>query len=278
MKYFQKDLLLALCQDIDIPQEISCEIASFAETFDITPVAHFVEDLCLADKAEKANDAINAHLNVLGGDPRGIGILTMHLTAALKSRALYAQKGISDQIFIDTMKCFSRFIGEHRVQFDHYGFNRSFWTWRQPALLIFRLGTLEFEIKVLDSKNVLSVHIPSNAVMTREGLDASYQWAKKFFAEYYHDFDYEHMYCGTWLLAPMLKELLPEGSKILNFMDDYEIFKTNPDSQGFMRWVYKKTYPDLSSLPEDTSLQRTIKQHLLAGGKIGDASGYYIHR
>jgi len=278
MKYFQTDLLLALCQDTNIPQEISCEVVSFAETFDIMPVAHFVEDLCLADKAEAANQALQALINdpALGDDPRGIRILTMHLTAALKSRDIYAQKGISDHIFIDTMKGFSRFIREYRVQFGHYGFDRSFWTWRHPALLIFRLGTLEFEIKTLENKNVLSVHIPSDAVMTREGLDASYKWAKTFFAQYFNDFHYEHIYCGTWLLSPVLKELLPENSKILNFMSDYEIFKVNPDSQGFMRWVYKQTYPDLSSLPEETSLQRTIKKHLLAGGKIGDASGYYI--
>ena len=271
MKYFHKDLLLTLCQDINMPLEISREVASFSETFDITPVAHLVEDLSFADKAEKANEALQA----LGDDPLGIRILTFHLTAALHSRELYAQKGISDQIFIDTMKCFSRFIREHLEQFDHYGFNRSYWTWRQPALLLFRLGTLEFEIKTLEDKNVLSVHIPSDAVMTREGLDASYKWAKEFFAQYFSDFQYENIYCGTWLLSPALKELLPEGSKILNFMSDYEIFKVNPDTEWFMRWVYKKSYPDLHSLPEDTSLQRTIKKHLLAGGTIGDALGYY---
>ena len=271
MKYYHKNLLLALCQNIGIPPEISYEVASFSETFDLNPVSHLVENLSFADKAEKANDA----LQTLGDDPRGIRILTMQLTAALHSRELYAQKGISDKIFIDTMKCFSRFMGEHLEQFGHYGFNRGFWTWRQTALLLFRLGALEFEMKTLEGKNVLSVHIPSDAVMTREGLDASYKWAKEFFAQYFRDFHYENIYCGTWLLAPVLKEMLPEGSKILNFMSDYEIFKTNPDSQDFMIRVYKKSYPDLLSLPEDTSLQRAIKKHLLAGGTIGDASGYY---
>ena len=271
MKHFRKDLLMALCQDLDIPQEISYEVAYFSETFDINPVTHLVEDLSIAEKADKANNILLA----LGDDPRGIRILTLHLTAALNSRELYVQKGISDYIFIDTMKCFSRFIREHFGQHDHYGFDRSYWTWRQLSLLLFRLGTLEFEIKILEGTNVLSVHIPSDAIMTRERLDASYKWAKEFFAQYFSDFHYEKLYCGTWLLSPVLKELLPEGSKILNFMDDYEIFKVNPDTQWFMKWVYQKNYPDLASLPEDTSLRRAIKKHLLTGGTIGDASGYY---
>lgn len=245
--------ILSLCRDIDMPEEMAKEVAN-------TPV----------QKIE-----INADTS-LSDDPRGVKMLALHLTEALNTRETYKQKGISNDIYVETMKCFSRFVREHKKQFDCYGFDRGWWTWRQLYLQIFRLGALEFEIKNKDGKDMLSVHIPSDAVMTKEALDASYKWATEFFEEYFADYDYEGMYCDTWLLAPPLRDFLPENSKILNFMADYEILSTNPDSDSYKMWVYWKDYPDIASLPEDTSLHRAIKKHLLAGGKIGTALGRYV--
>lgn len=260
--------LLALCQDINIPREIADEVA----TIDITPMAQYIDSLLSSEKAKITYE----HVASLGDDPRGVKMLALQLTAALHSRAIYVQKGISDHIFIDTMKCFTRFVCEHLIQFDHYGFDRGWWTWQQLSLNLFRLGTLEFEMKIKENKNILSVHIPSDAVMTKADLDTSYQWANNFFAEYFPDFKYEGVYCDTWLLAPVLKEMLKPGSKILNFMADYSILSTNPDAKDFMMWVYMKEYPDIDSLPENTSLQRDIKKHLQTGGKVGTALGQYI--
>ena len=271
MKYYNKELLLALCKEIDMPEEISNEVAAFTEVFDISNVAHLVEDLNIPHKAEKANEALVA----LGDDEKGIRILTLHLTAALKARELYAQKGISDDIYLHTMGDFTLFVREQLERVGYYRFTVAFWTWRALSLLLFRLGELEFEMNNFEGRNIISTHIPANAVMTREGLDASYKWCREFFAKYFSDFVYEDICCYTWLLAPVLKTMLPEGSKILNFMADYEIIRSNPDSQEFMIRIFRKEYPDLASLPENTSLQRAVKKHLLAGGKVGDAFGRY---
>ena len=271
MKYYRKDMLLALCQEINMPEEISNEVAAFTDVFDISDVAHLVEDLNIPQKAEKATEALIA----LGDDPNGIRILTLHLTAALKARELYAQKGISDDIFIHTMGDFNLFVREQLERAGYYRYTTAFWTWRALSLLLFRLGELEFEMNPHESGNIISTHIPADAVMTRKALDTSYKWCREFFAEYFSDFVYEDICCHTWLLAPVLKTMLPEGSKILNFMADYEIMETNPDSQEFMIRIFRKEYPDLASLPENTSLQRAVKTHLLAGGKVGDAFGRY---
>lgn len=256
--------ILALCKEIEMPQGISEEAAAA----DISAVTKFIDTLTSPGLNDEEYKKIT---DATGDDPRGIKNLALQLSAAVKTREMYKQKNIGDNIFIDTMKCFTRFVLEDVPKYDYYGFDRGWWTYRQLALRIFRLGVLEFETTKREGEKVLSVHIPSDSVMTREALDSSYKQA----AEFYKDYDYKYMYCDTWLLAPPLKELLPKESRILNFMADYDIKSTNPDADDFMGWVFVKKYPDLESLPEKTSLQRAVKKHLMAGGKVGSAYGVY---
>ena len=49
------------------------------------------------------------------------------------------------------MSCFTRFVNEYKESFNKYGFDRGFWTYRQLAMLLFKVGILEYEI---DEKNV----------------------------------------------------------------------------------------------------------------------------
>jgi len=254
--------LLDLCKLIELPEEITIKVINA----DISDLTGYMDGLMDMKSAEQTYE----HIKSLDG----IKILALHLTAALRCRDLYAQEGISEQIYIDTMKSFSRFVGEHKKTFDYYGFDRGWWTCRHIAMQIFRLGVLEFEKIIKDGKPMLSVHIPSDSKMTREALDESYRQAREFFKDY----EYEAIYCSTWLLCPKLKELLPPDSRILNFMADYDIKEVYEDSDSFMRWVYVKKYTDIDSLPEDTHLQRAIKKHLQAGGKIGGAMGVVVAR
>ena len=259
-----KQMILDLCRDLDMPERIANEAASA----DISPMQKYIDGLL---SKETGDETYKALAESIGEDPRGIKMLALQLAAALRSREMYAKRNFSDQIYIDTMKCFPRFIQECEWRTGHPGFDTGWWSWRHLSLTLFRLGTLEFETNDVDGIKTLSVHIPSNAVMTRENLNASYKWAAEFFTWY----DYEYIYSDTWLLSPALKELLPEGSRILEFMSDYDIEKINPDGQSFMEFLFKKKYPDIDSLPEDTSLRRAVKKHLKAGGKIGDAFGRY---
>jgi len=84
------------------------------------------------------------------------------------------------------------------------------------------------------------------------------------------------MVCNSWLLAPALKYVLPENSKILQFQKSFDIDHVDLDSLGFMDWVYGSKDIPLEELPEDTSLQRNLKPYLRNNGKIGWASGKLI--
>jgi hypothetical protein len=120
---------------------------------------------------------------------------------------------------------------------------------------------------------LISVHIPSDAVMIREKLDQSYEMAKSFFNKYFPDYSDVVMYSRTWLLDPELKTLLPRDSKILSFQSDYKITKIADVDSGVIKWVYKKNYDDYTQLPENTTLQRNLKKYLLSGRKISLVTG-----
>ena len=265
------DQLKSLCSVIELPNEVADEVLTLSATFDLTPLAPLMANLLSLDTAKEAHESLKSQLEE--DDPRGFKMLTIFLSTALKSREMYIAKGIGENIFVETMKIFTRMSYEYHGANGCFGFDKGWWTYRQLSLSLFRLGILEFEIKPED--NTLSVHIPSDAVMTRESLNDSYTQAISFFAKHFADFKYTDIACHTWLLSPELKNLLPENSKILSFASDYEVKYNFPDEEDFMEWIFKKKYPTHDDLPEDTFLQRTVKAHLKANGKIGAAYGVY---
>lgn len=208
----------------------------------------------------------------------GLNELFQQTMAAYEARKKEPWNRISEEIYIETMKCFSRFVREHKVSYGVYGFDRGFWTPHQIEGKLFRIGELEYQID--DEEKVISIHIPSDADLSDDLVDASYAEQKQFFAENFPETAGWPGMCESWLLSPALKELLPSDSRILAFAARFEITQTNPDATDYLEWVYKlasgqQKSAELENLREDTSLQRRMKDFLRAGGKVGIAWGIW---
>lgn len=208
----------------------------------------------------------------------GLNELFQQTMTAYEARKKEPWNRISEEIYIETMKCFSRFVREHKVSYGVYGFDRGFWTPHQIEGKLFRIGELEYQID--DEEKVISVHIPSDADLSDDLVDASYAEQKQFFAENFPETAGWPGMCESWLLSPALKELLPSDSRILAFAARFEITQTNPDATDYLEWVYKlaagqQKSAELENLREDTSLQRRMKDFLRAGGKVGIAWGIW---
>ena len=215
--------------------------------------------------------------------------LAISLAAACRTREVYREHGISDGIFLATMGCFRRFLLETHDLFGRWAYDRAFWTWRQTGCLLFRLGALEFEYYTKEPEEklpdffppdtvLLSVHIPSDAALTREALDDSYAQAERFFQAEGRAFCFRGAptaaVCESWLLAPALDELLPETSGIRRFASDYRRCAADENDVEFYRWLFQSPTPlPPDELPERTSLQRAAKARLAAGEKIGAGCG-----
>lgn len=159
----------------------------------------------------------------------------------------------------------------------------------QPMIpRILKLGRLQFEMIVLSEPpksgseihtqwakpgNVpagipaLNVHIPEGGPLSHDACLASYEKAKTFFAETF-DFVPQYFCCHSWLLAPELKEILPENSNILAFAADFDILCTDPEADAAWR-IFGSKKP----WPQDTSLQRAAKAWYDNGNQIGTGLG-----
>ena len=272
-----------LCEEINLPAEITGQILQLAADHDFTDVVDPYNKLFCLETGDEATKKI---VSVLKENERGVKPLAVYLSAALTTWELYTKLGVSRLIYIDTMKMFSRFVREHLETYGFYGFDRDFWIHRILSASLFRLGTLEFEMTKCinnmlmdyapDGEKVISVHIPSDANMTRENLNKSYETANSFFGKYFPDYRDKVMFCRTWLLDPVLKDLLPAGSKILEFQSDYRVIETSLEDSNFIIWLYKRKCDNYTMLPENTTLQKNMKNYLLSGGHISLVTGIKI--
>lgn len=200
----------------------------------------------------------------------GLGMLTLMTVLLEETAEAYQKAGIPEWIFVDTMKCFARFVKEYKAAYGVYGFDRDFWTPRQLSGLLFRIGELEYELL---PDNRIGMHIPSDTVLTRGMCEASLAEAQRFVKQYFSKWQDASYVCHSWLLSPVLKELLAPGSHILTFQKAFRILSVDEEDLSFLEWVYGREDISFEELPERTSLQRNIKRYLLAGGKIGSAIG-----
>lgn len=279
--------IMALAEELSLPGPVLPHLEQSARTL---PDGLPIRGLASPDTAVEAWKTVRSRIPGWKEDD-GMSQLAVTLAAAGYTREAYRSCGISDEIWMATMGCLRRFLEETRVVLERWAYDRGFWTWRQTGCLLFRLGALEFEYcppgegehrpEHLRDVPVLNVHIPSDAVLTREELNRSYLWAEGFFAGEAAPFCRqgrpEAILCGSWLLAPALEKLLPKGSAILRFGADYSRYMTEEDNTEFYRWLFNSPTPvPAEDLPERTSLQRKAKAYLADGGKIGMACGEYI--
>ena len=169
-------------------------------------------------------------------------------------------------IFVDWFKSF---FTADRVAFGRLQFNL--------VDADYDYKTCQFDIK--RGERLVTVHIPSDTrtPFTKENREAAYKRAAIHFSNVLGTNEVIFR-CGTWLLHPAHRDILPERSNIRSFLDDFELdlnsFKPDNGS-NIWRLFYVRPYdgnPD--SLPETTSLMRTYKKFIKDGGITGTLVGY----
>jgi len=134
----------------------------------------------------------------------------------------------------------------------------------------------EWKVVLKQGDSVISVHIPKNGALTKEACEASYKRARQVFKDCYPDFDFKAFHCHTWLFDPQLKNFLPPESKILAFQKKYTLFPGETEGTDVFNFVFKLRFKEYADMPEDTSLQRAIKQHYLDGKYIYEFNGIFL--
>lgn len=265
--------MIEICKMLEIQSEVVDKLIECDKHIDFKSIKQEIEQM---KHPESWKGALESLKLLLGADEDGMKILTCQLRCACDAYDKYEELGISKEIFIATMKFFTRFLQDYKDRHGSYSYVWGWWAVRQVSMVEYRIGELEYEMRLENGRKLIDIHIPADANMKIGKLRKSYLEAVDFFEKYYPEFITADMVCSSWLLAPSLNKVLPENSRILQFQKSFELEQVESDSLGFMDWVYGSRDIPLENLPENTSLQRKLKPYLLNGGKIEWASGKLI--
>ena len=198
-------------------------------------------------------------------------------------RQFYKTHQISDNIFNDTIADIARNMGESKLRSGKYIIEPFVFNWlvNHITCRVFHLGRLQFEPRRINEDYtllkpgdyVINTHIPAGGKLPYNEIHNSYRQAIELFSRLTPSIEYKGFICESWMLSPQLKEILDESSNLVQFLSDYEIYYTE-DDESFYTYVFTNKTDNPNDLPENSTLQRAIKQHLLAGGKIELGCGF----
>lgn len=208
--------------------------------------------------------------------------LAVILECAVRLRERYAEKGISDEVFLDTMSDIKIWCENA----DNKGVKNYGWLKNHLKLELFRLGRLQFQLyecknPTLNYKKlpfsygerVIYVHIPQGERLEREKCIESFSMAEEFFKKYFPDYKYNWYFCESWLLYEGNKEFMAENSNILAFARLFDHrYSVKIDEQAIER-IFGKRQLFKRNYPESTSLQRRAKKYMLSGNRMGIGIG-----
>jgi len=133
----------------------------------------------------------------------------------------------------------------------------------------------EYFLRVPFNSPCISVHIPAQGALTKEACEESYARAKTIFSKFYPELAIKAFRCHSWMMAPELKEILRPGSHILDFQAPYLKCPSRSKGRDVLYFVFKTETSEYRDLPEDTSLQRALKQRYLSGEYLYEYIGIF---
>ncbi len=218
--------------------------------------------------------------------------LLVLIFAAEKVKILYQSKQIPDDTFWETF-CDLKFKAyECKTVHGVYGTFVADWYPRFYHADILKLGRMQYDsviypfdkpyiyknLTIKKGDPIKALHIPSSG----EPFDKitrleSYKKAYNLFCDAEKN-EILVLRCNSWLLYPEYKNILPNNSNILSFSNEFDILLTENWDNFLNDWRIfgkdaKKPYCEL---PENTSLQKCFKKHLISGGKVGAATGILL--
>lgn len=124
----------------------------------------------------------------------------------------------------------------------------------------------EWEIFLRPGDDVLSIHIPRGCDMSPEAVDRYFAAGFKIADERYPDYNCKALYGYSWILDPLLEELLGAESKIADFQRRFIKYPPKSDGTAAFMFVFNGRPANLEDLEETTSLHRKLKKVYLEGG------------
>lgn len=207
----------------------------------------------------------------------------------------YKKLGIPNEVFYDTFSDISVWVNTAKREENIDGLLEVWWIRHILYLNMFKLGRMQYQFYKTDyilsglsplqalkapiknKSRVLNIHIPEGARLDYSECEKSVLLARKFFSEYFPEYDYKGFVCDSWLLDPRNAEFMSTDSNIMKFSNLFcTVLKPHKNNKEIIRrlWGKQNEKTDFSLLSDDTDLQKRTKKYLLSGGKTGNGYGF----
>lgn len=213
-------------------------------------------------------------------------ILAVTVLKARNTLSQYRKKGINEEIFYDTMSDILIWCQNCKKKHGVYGIEELNWLKNHLNCEIFRLGRLQFQPTRLifppyisresrkktglrNHVKALFIHIPQGEKLIKEDCEKSITAAREFFKNYRPD----SFICESWLLFDGNKEFMKENSNIILFASLFDLCGSEPNPEQTIERIFGRKEKNPELYPENSSLQKSCKKHILSGGKIGIGFG-----
>lgn len=212
------------------------------------------------------------------------GIFPLCVLAYLAPLALEInnKRGIAKDITVKTLKDVNVWAQNYYARYNEYGIGEFNWLINHYTGDLFHLGRLQFRLEkslegIPEGQYAIETHIPQGDALTEEKCLEAFKEAEVFFKKYFPQTPVKYFMCDSWLLNPNLAKILKEESNIVKFMRLWTPvpFVSDNSSQAIERvfgFGFKKE--NLESAPENTSLQKALKNYLLSGGSMDLTLGW----
>lgn len=115
---------------------------------------------------------------------------------------------------------------------------------------------------------VLSMHISRKADLSPKSVAEALSKAGAIAAKSYPEYNLKGIICHSWLLDPALERILGSDSNIAGFGNRFVRYPLRAKGTDVFTYVFPPNSPIDETLPENTRLQRGVKQLYLNGGYI----------
>lgn len=126
---------------------------------------------------------------------------------------------------------------------------------------------------------VVAVHIPSGGSLSPEAVNDALSKARYFLKTYFPDYCYKAFTCHSWMLSPELERLVGADSNIVKFGNRFNRISVVSQANDIFYFVFLITWgADIvyKELPENSRLEKALKEHYLNGAKIYEVYGYFM--
>jgi hypothetical protein len=159
IEVLNEDRLRFWCNRIGIPGEAINELAQVAETVRqndslLKIFSDFHEKTAIRNEwhREWSEIPVDPNIQAFFGERTSMFYLLAYLAALPYTEREYLRRGISADIFNDTMLDFPYYIGDAFELDGRWGYHQFMWIWRHLSCKLFRLGRLQFMLKPFEDK------------------------------------------------------------------------------------------------------------------------------